>query len=225
MGAVSACLFDMDGLLLDTEVLYTRVQQDIASRWDKTFTMEIKSRMMGKKALAAASVFVEALDLQDVITPEAFVAEREALLDEMFKHETELMPGAEELLQTLKRAGVPMALATSSHRRHFELKTTRHRALFDAVFGDNVITGDQVARGKPAPDIFLTAAALLGVPPERCVVFEDAPAGVEAANRAGMKSVMVPDAALDHVEGYTRGADVVCGSLREVDLAALGLLG
>ena len=206
---VTHAIFDMDGLLLDTEILYTRVQQQIASRYDQDFTWELKSKMMGLKALEAAQIFVTELGISDRMSAEECLEEREALLDELFP-EAEFMPGAVELLDHLKRHGVPCGLATSSHRRHFELKTSRHRDKFQEIFGDYIVTGDLVERGKPHPDIFLDAMNLFtSVPqPGSCLVFEDAPSGVQAAKRAGMQCVMVPDENLSSEE-YTRDADIV----------------
>jgi len=191
---VKACLFDMDGLLLDTEALYTKVQEQILQRYDKAFTWDLKAKMMGKKALEAAEVLVDELGLQGQLRPADFVREREELLAGLFP-DAQLMAGAEALVRHLHRHGVPMAVATSSHRRHFDLKTAKHRDLF-ALF-DAIVTGDMVTRGKPDPEIFLEAAARLtarGVQdPSSALVFEDAPAGVEAALRAGMPCVLIPD--------------------------------
>lgn len=213
----------MDGLLLNTEVLYTRVQEHLtSSNGGRPFTMQLKSKMMGKKALDAAEIYVTELGLTHVFSPSEFVAAREALLDEMFERETELMPGAERLLLRLHAGGVPMALATSSHRRHYEIKTSRHRALFEKVFGERVVTGDMVDVGKPDPAIFFKAAELLGVEAGSCVVFEDAVSGIEAARRAGALAVMVPDPAFDD-ERYTKDADVVYRSLEEVNFNELGI--
>jgi pseudouridine-5'-monophosphatase len=107
-------------------------------------------------------------------------------------------------------------VATSSHRRHFDLKTQRHAGLF-ALF-DHVVTGDQVTNGKPAPDIFAAAAAAFPAArapaaPACCLVFEDAPVGAQAAAAAGMPCVLVPDSNLDKtlVEGC--GAAAVITSL------------
>lgn len=189
----------MDGLLLDTESIYTVAQQAVLKDFGRDFTFELKAKMMGKKALDAARVCVEELGLQDQLTPEEFLEKREAVLDELFPTAA-AMPGAERLVRHLHAAGVPIAVATSSHSRHFELKTQRHADLF-ALF-DHVITGDMVANGKPAPEIFLKAAAAF--PPDRapaapsaCLVFEDAPVGVAAAVAAGMPAVLVPDPRLD----------------------------
>jgi pseudouridine-5'-monophosphatase len=142
------------------------------------------------------------------------------MLDELFP-ETEPMPGAVRLSRHLYRHGIPMAVATSSDRRHFELKITRHREWF-RIFS-SVVTGDDpaVGRGKPAPDIFLLAARTIGADPRRCLVFEDSPAGVEAALAAGMCVVAVPDPHMD--EAAYGGAHQVIRSLEEADLPAWGL--
>jgi len=191
--AVSHILFDMDGLLLDTESAYTIVQQKIVGRWGKTFTWDLKAKMMGKKALDAAKILIDELSLEGKISAEDFVSEREAMLDEFFA-KAALLPGVEKLIRHLHKHQVPMAVATSSHRRHFELKTSQHTELFGLMH--HIVTGDQVPKSKPAPDIFLTAASQFdgGAPPSsQVLVFEDAPNGVEAAVAAGMQVCHVPD--------------------------------
>ena len=126
------------------------------------------------------------------LTPKEFARrwheEIDAALGEM-----ELMPGALELVRGLRRRfpRARMAIATSSVRGNFAKKMRRHAELL--VEMDAVVTGDQVERGKPAPDIFVEAARRIGVDPSRCVVFEDAPAGVRAGQAAGAMVVAVPD--------------------------------
>ena len=183
-------VFDMDGVLLDTEKLYTRATQQIVGRFGKTFDWSVKKDMIGRPALDSARHLVAALALP--ISPEDYLAERDILFEELMPT-AEAMPGARELTSALAARGVPMAVATSSKRPIYEMKTRNHREWFRTFSA--VVLGDdpRVRHGKPAPDIFLVAATCLGARPETCVVIEDAPAGARAARAAGMRVVAFPD--------------------------------
>lgn len=217
---IECCIFDMDGLLLDTEKFYTEVHQEIAQQHGKQFTWELKTKQMGKKALEASRLFVAELGLEAVLTGEAVLEQREARLDQLFPT-AQLLPGAERLLRHLHSHGIPFALATSSNKRHYEMKTAQHKELF-SLFSAK-LTGDDVTRGKPAPDIFEKAAALVDatLPAEKCLVFEDAPSGVQAGRAANMYVVMVPDPNLDPAQH--EGAHQVLASLNDFDPASWGL--
>ena len=191
---ITHILFDMDGLLLDTERLYTIAQQKILDRFGIQFTWEVKSKMMGRKALDAVNVMLDIYNIRDKISAEEFLKERETILDELFPT-CELMPGVERLLLHLHKHNIPMAVATSSHSRNFKLKTEKcHKQLFDKVF-HHVITGDQVTNSKPSPDIFQVASDGFDgdIDPNLVLVFEDAPIGVEAALAADMNVVLVSE--------------------------------
>ena len=131
------------------------------------------------------------------------------------------MPGARRLTDHLAGHGVPQGVASSSHRRDFDLKMTEHRDWF-ACF-QCVALGDDpaVKKGKPAPDIFLVAAERMKARPENCLVFEDAPSGVEAARAAGMPVVAVPNPAMD--AAAFGDASQILASLELFDPAFWGL--
>ena len=191
---IKAVIFDMDGLLLDTEGVYTEVTQIISDRYGgRAFDWQFKQNTIGLGAYDLASYIVGALELP--ISPETFLELRTPLMNERFPH-ANAMAGAERLVRHLSAKGVPIAVGTSSSRHYFDLKISRHHewfALFDAI-----VTADdpQVGAAKPAPDIFLVAAERLGIAPVDCLVFEDSPFGVTAAKAAGMFAVAVPDPAM-----------------------------
>ena len=215
---ITHVIYDMDSLLLDTEPFYTKVNQAIATRYGTTFDWSLKSRTIGLRAADAAKILVESMKLP--IAPEEYLQLRKLMLEELFQ-QAEPMPGAVRLTMHLHRHGIPQAVASSSDRHHFELKTSRHKEWF-AIFQCYVVGADpDVEHGKPAPDVFLVAAQRLGAEPSCCLVFEDAPAGVEAARAAGMRAIAVPDSNMDH-QAFT-GADQILRSLTEFDPAQWGL--
>lgn len=219
-GRVTHVVFDLDGVLLDTEPLYTEATRRIVARFGRTFDWRVKSRMIGRPAAEAARILVEQLDLP--LDPSALLAERAAVLASLLP-DAAAMPGAPELVTALAARRVPMAIATSSVRPLVDLELTRHREWLRPV--RVLITGDdpRLVRGKPAPDIYLLAAADLGADPALCVAVEDAPAGIEAARAAGMQVVAVPDRALVGRENLDLRASLVVDSLRDLTPAVLGV--
>ncbi|MYD76408.1 MAG: HAD-IA family hydrolase [Gammaproteobacteria bacterium] len=215
---VDGALFDMDGLLLDTEIIYTRVSQEIVSRFGKTFDWSVKANMIGRPAIDSSRYLVETLNIP--MSPEEYLAEREELL-KRYLPQCQALPGAEQLIRHLRRHRVPIAIATSSSQELFAIKTRRHRPWIDLF--DVVVTGDdpEIKSGKPAPDIFLVAASRLEVAPERALVFEDAPSGLQAGLDAGMQVIAVPDPNMD--KSRYGGAARVLDSLIDFDPLPFGL--
>ncbi|XP_043263407.1 pseudouridine-5'-phosphatase isoform X3 [Colletes gigas] len=211
----------MDCCSVDTEKLYSDAFNRITNRYGKTFTWEHKAKIMGFKTTAVAEAVVEMLSLP--LTTEEFQNQVVKIYQEIFPS-AELMPGAESLLRYLKRNNIPFALATSSSRENYELKTQRWREVFD-LFHHKVLGGSdpEVIHGKPAPDIFLVAAKRFPDDPDpsKCLVFEDAPNGVKAAQSAGMQVVMVPDPMLP--KQYIENPTLIINSLEEFKPEMFGL--
>ncbi|MFK8186156.1 MAG: HAD-IA family hydrolase [Phormidesmis sp.] len=191
MPKITHLIFDFDGLLLDTEPIYCRVNEIIARRYGKEFTTEIHRKIMGRQAVDCAQILVKELELP--LTPEEHLQARNELIFDMLP-EALPMPGARALTQRFYELGVPMAIATSSAEVTFKLKVKRYADWLD-TFSTIVLGSDPaVKNSKPAPDSFLVAAQRLKADPASCLVFEDSPAGVNAGKSAGMSVVAVPAA-------------------------------
>ncbi|KAL2735936.1 pseudouridine-5'-phosphatase-like [Vespula squamosa] len=218
---VTHCIFDMDGLLLDTEILYSKAFNMISQKYGKEYTWEHKIKIMGFKSNESAKAIVEMLELP--ISGAEFESQLASIYMDIFPM-CNLMPGAERLLNHLKNNNIPIALATSSSKTTSDIKTERWEHIFD-LFHHKVYGGTdpEVEKGKPNPDIFLIAAQRFPDKPEpsKCLVFEDSPNGVEAAVAAGMQVVMVPDPLLD--KKYFQNATIVLKSLEDFRPELFGL--
>jgi HAD superfamily hydrolase (TIGR01509 family) len=187
-GAIRALIFDMDGLLVDSEpIAEIAIGQFLRlhGRELHSGTMELMlGRRLPDAVVAVAGAYGLSLPIADLI--QSYDELRLAAL----RGNLQPMPGAAALLTFARAAGLKLALATSSLRTHADLSLaeTGLVGLFDAE-----ATGEEVERGKPEPDIFLLAADRLGQPPGSCVVLEDAPAGLASAAAAGMRRLWIPN--------------------------------
>jgi len=210
----SHVIFDLDGVLLDTEPLYTKAIADVAAQYGKTYDWSVKSQCIGRGTVEAAQTIIDLLGLP--LAPRELIAARDRTLLDLLAR-AQPMPGAVAFTRALAARGVPMAIATSSEAAIFAVKARAHRdwlAIFAAVIcGDDA----RVARPKPAPDIFLAAAAALGATPAACLVFEDSPYGVAGALAAGMQVVAMPDPAMDRAR-YA-GAQAIIAGFEELERA------
>ena len=215
---ISCLIYDMDGLLLDTEGIYTEVTQQIVGEYGKVFDWSVKEKIIGRRSIQAAEIIVESLDLP--ISPQDYLDSRKDVLLEKFK-DTEALPGAKEMTTHFFRLGIPQAIATSSSSPMFEAKFEKHKKWFSQF--TQIVRGDdpELKEGKPAPDIFLLAAKRLRVDPAECLVFEDAPTGTEAALAAGMSVVVVPDPNMNHC--HYKNASQIISSLKDFDPEYWGL--
>ncbi len=211
LGDSSHVLFDMDGVLLDTEPLYTVAYDEVLAPFGASLDWATKSTMMGRAAPESAGLVIQKFGLP--LTPEKLLALRKPVLERLLEH-APAMAGAEDFVKSLKARGATLAVATSSFRQLFELKTRKHPwfALFDAVVcGDDPL----VKRPKPAPDIFLAAAERLGVAATECVIFEDSPAGVQAALASGARVIALIDPQMDRA--IYGGAHAIIEKYSELD--------
>jgi HAD superfamily hydrolase (TIGR01509 family) len=184
----AAVIFDNDGLLLDTESVWTRAEQDLFARRGLDFTAADKRELVGTSAAIAGSLLERRLD--EPGRSAELIEELNALVVAELEHGVEAMIGARELLEVLRERGTPIGLVSNSPlafvRRSLEL------AGFEEHF-DVVLSAHEVAAPKPAPDPFLEACRRLGVEPgPNVVALEDSPTGVAAARAAGLTVIGVP---------------------------------
>ena len=198
MRPIRGILFDMDGLVLDSEILYTRFWREAAAALGYHMTAEqsLGMRSLGKslgqpylESLFGPSVDYTTMRNKRIELMGAFVDE----------HGVELKPGILELMDFLNEKGIPAAITSSSPIPRIRKFLSPYG--LDSRFAA-LCSGRDVPKGKPAPDIYLAGAKALNLPPENCLALEDAPAGIESAYRAGCLAVMVPD--LDPPDEKTR---------------------
>ena len=185
---IGAVIFDMDGLMLDTEPLYRAAWQQAAIGLGYVLSEATYSRMIGRKTEDAEHLMFD--EFGPGFPIDAFRQGYRKLESEFQRSPLPKKRGLDALLDLLDSRRVPKAVATSTRRivAVAELFATGLLHRFDVI-----VTGDDVTNGKPAPDLFLLAAERLGIDPARCLVLEDAESGVIAAHRAGMQVYMVPD--------------------------------
>ena len=185
--SIRAVVFDLDGLMFDTEALFFRVSAEMVAARGKTFTPEIMRAMIGRRSVEAGYMLKtmtgldEPLDVLLADVRQRFYAEMETAV-----HPT---PGLFHLLDRLGHHGLPLAVATSSRRSYAAQLLGQHRLLNRFRF---VLGSEDVARGKPDPEIYLTAIERFDVPPRSVLVLEDSPAGVASGRAAGAYVVGVP---------------------------------
>jgi HAD superfamily hydrolase (TIGR01509 family) len=201
-----AVVFDMDGLLLETEVAWQRAEEDLVRRYGDAFSMEDKLAVIGTSAEHTADYFARRLGKP----PEAGSALFDELVDamhEQLRRQVEGRPGAVELIERL-RGRTRLGLASNSPRRLVDaaLATARLADAFDAI-----ATSDEAAF-KPAPDIYLLVCERLGVPPSDALALEDSASGIVAAKAAGLTCIAVPQFA----EIDVSAADRVIDSLEDL---------
>jgi HAD superfamily hydrolase (TIGR01509 family) len=207
--SVQAVIFDLDGLMVDSEPLAREAWRTLLADYGHTLDEGMVNAMLGLRLMDTSQLVKKRFYLP--LTVKEIAKRRSELLLASIRGNLEPMPGLVELLKATDARGLRRAVATSSPGLYARV-ALREIGVADGF--ECIISGDMVSRGKPAPDTYLAAAAALTLPPAACLALEDSPIGVRAAKAAGMRCVAVPNeqsAALDLSE-----ADRVFSSLATV---------
>jgi HAD superfamily hydrolase (TIGR01509 family) len=204
--AIQAVVFDLDGLMFDTEALFFRVASEMLRARGKVFTVDIMRAMIGRQPAASGLAFQTLAGLDEA--PDALMSEAKGRFEALLDTEVRPMPGLLTLLDHLRTLGLPFAVGTSSGRAYADRLLRGHGLIDRFAF---VLCREDVTLHKPDPEIYRTAAARFGLEPAEVLVLEDTPTGLLAAKAAGTVAVGVPH---DHSpEPDLIGADLIVRSL------------
>lgn len=184
---IRGLIFDLDGVIVDTAKYHYAAWKELAETLDIPFTQKDNERLKGVSRVRSLEIILEigGLALSDEEKDDCAEWKNDRYLEYIRRlRESEILPGAKQFLLDARAAGYRIALGSASKNTGLILEKLRITDLFDAI-----IDGNKVQKAKPDPEVFLKGAEEIGVPPEECVVFEDAEAGVEAAHNAGMVAV------------------------------------
>jgi HAD superfamily hydrolase (TIGR01509 family) len=212
---IEGVVFDLDGLLIETEEIWDEVREALVRERGGRWTERAQRDMMGMSSTEWSTYLHDELGLEE--PPDELnrlVVERMA---ERYREHLPLLPGAVEAVERLA-ARWPLAVASSSNRPLIDLvlELSGLAPAFRAT-----VSSEEVARGKPAPDVYLEAARRLGVTPDQCAAVEDSESGIRAARAAGMRVVAIPNRSFPPSEEVLASADVVLRSLDELTPAAI----
>ena len=216
MSAIKACIFDLDGVIVDTAVYHYKAWKRLANELGFDFTEEDNEKLKGVSRVRSLELILQWGGVTKTDAEKEELANRKnEWYVEMISHMTpaEILPGAKEFLETCRAAGLKTALGSASKNSMTILNKINLAGLFDAI-----IDGNHVSKPKPDPEVFLKGAEAVGVPPANCVVFEDAIAGIEAAINGGMKAV-----GIGSPQVLTK-ADLVVSGLDKMNLEKLNAL-
>ena len=209
---IKAVIFDMDGLMIDSEPYWEKTTMALFAKQNKPYSPIINEYAHGRGLRDVIEYFKREWGI--VGETDALIAERKEMLYEFLLNDLSFMEGAQELIRAIHKKSIPLAIATSAHvkERTNEILSKVDLAKVFAV----TVSGEDVKKGKPAPDIYLKTAELLNIDPSQCLVFEDAPNGVIAAKAAGMTVYGINKDEDFYSKLKEVGADEVFRSLKEV---------
>ena len=217
MNTIEACIFDLDGVIVDTAVYHYQAWKRLANELGFDFTEEDNEKLKGVSRVASLNLILGWGGLSKTESEKEELATRKNnwYVDMITKMTpAEVLPGAREFVESCKQAGIKTALGSASKNSATILDKVGISHLFDVV-----IDGNKVSKPKPDPEVFLKGAEDLGVKPQNCVVFEDAIAGIEAAVNGGMRSVGIGS------PSTLAKADLVISGLDQINLEKLSVLG
>ena len=206
-----AVIFDLDGVLADSEPWWNEIDEKFLAEYGVKYRGEYHGNVLGVSYRLAVEFYKKKFGLS--VPTEEMMWRRAKIATEFFANRVGLFPSVKEVLHELRRMNLRLAVATSSVSASARPFLNRHQL---TGFFDVIVTGDEIERGKPHPDIYLRAAEKLGLPVEACLVIEDALAGVAAAKAANMRVAAIPDTRFVEAHEYEKEADYVLGSLSEI---------
>lgn len=210
-------IFDFDGLMVNTEEVVYAAITELLKTYDVEFRWEHFAKYIGLPVDDALSGFMEDLSLP--LSFDQFVVQRNTIVERFLEEKLTGMPGLEDVLTLLRKSRIRMAIATSG-KRQYVMKYLR-KLHIDSYF-ESIVSIDDVKRGKPHPDLVLKALDVMNCRAEDAIMLEDAPHGIEAARRAGVFTIAVPQPRID-MNQY-RHAGCICSSLADVHILMLLML-
>jgi HAD superfamily hydrolase (TIGR01509 family) len=215
---IEAVIFDMDGVLVDTEHLWDEVREVLTEEWGGRYTPEAQEAMMGMSSLEWSRYLHETVGLRQ--PPEVINAEVVRRMLARYEVDLPVVPSAVDAVRAMAANGLRLAVASSSNRPLID--AVLRRLALDHAFAVTV-SSEEVERGKPAPDVYLEAARRLGAAPDRCVAVEDSASGIRAAHAAGMHVVAYPNRHYPPATDVLVLADVVLEGLDQLDAAVAAM--
>jgi HAD superfamily hydrolase (TIGR01509 family) len=212
---IEAVVFDLDGLLLDTEELWDSVREDLVRERGGRWHGDAQADMMGMSSPEWSRYMRERLGLEQ--PPEEISAEVVRRMEARYRERLPLLPGAHDAVERLA-ARWPLALASSSNRPLIDLALEIGRL---AGFFRATVSSEEVARGKPAPDVYLEAARRLGVESRCCAAIEDSRNGIRSARAAGMRVLAIPNRRFPPGDEALATVELVLDSLEDLTPAAV----